>query len=113
MFTMIFLWLVASIFFYIGYLIKYKKKYYLIAGLTDYEDKNIEEKYKKTSILIAESAFCLSFLLCVFSVLNLYVDWFRKQMIKELDGFVILIISLLMAVIYYIITSLLTKNLRK
>ncbi len=110
---MIFLWLVAFIFFYIGYLIKYRKKYYLIAGLTDYENKKVEEKYKHTSILIAESAFCFSFFLCAFSVLNLYVDWFRKQMIKELDGFVILTISLLMAVIYYMITSLLTKNPRK
>ena len=63
MFTIIFLWLVASVFFYLGYLIKYKKKYYLIAGLTDYENKKIEEKYKQKSILIAESAFWFSFLL--------------------------------------------------
>ncbi len=113
MFTIIFLWLSALVFFIIGYLIKYKKKYYLIAGLTDYKQKKIGEVYKKKSIIIAESTFFLSFLLIAFSIINLYVDWFKKLPVKDLDGLIILIISLLIAVTYFIITTLLTKNLKK
>lgn len=53
--------MVALIFFLLGYLIKYKKKYYLIAGLNDYNPNNAEirKKYnvEKIGNVVGNSAF--------------------------------------------------------
>lgn len=87
-------------FLVIAYLIRYKKRYNLIAGYTNY-NKNYEEKVKFKANLIADCTFFFSFLLIIFSILNLYVDWF-KLINEELDGMFIILISSLVTVFFYI-----------
>lgn len=53
--------IIALLFFLLGYLIKYKKKYDLIAGYSDYspENEEINKKYnmKKLGNVVGNSAF--------------------------------------------------------
>lgn len=98
MFTLIFLFLLSIILLVLAYLIRYKKRYNLIAGYTDY-NKNDEEKVKFKANLIADCTFFFSFLLVIFSILNLFVDWF-KSINEELDGMFIILISLLITLLF-------------
>src|SRR5690554_1948876 len=65
---------VALIFFLFGYLIKYKKKYHLIAGLNDYNPNNTEirKKYnvEKIGNVIGNSAFIYGIILITLTLFD-------------------------------------------
>jgi len=98
MFTLIFLFFLSIVFVVIAYLIRFKKRYDLIAGYSDY-NKNGEENIKFKANLIADSTFCFSALLIVLSVFNLFVDWFK--LVEDLDGMFIMLTSLVIAGLFY------------
>lgn len=103
MFTLVFLFFLSMVFAIIGYLIKYLEQYQIIAGYTKdavTKDKNL----KKKAHLIAESLFVMAVSVFILAILNLFVDWF-KMVNNDLDGMWILLVSLLFAVIYYIVYS--------
>jgi len=94
MFTLIFLFFLSIVFVVIAYLIRFKKRYDLIAGYSDY-NKNGEENVKFKANLIADSTFFFSALLIVLSVFNFFVDWFK--LVEDLDGMFIILTSLVIA----------------
>lgn len=70
---------VALIFFLFGYLIKYKKKYHLIAGLNDYNPKNpaIAKKYnvEKIGNVMGNSAFICGITMIILTVFDVNLVW--------------------------------------
>ena len=62
MFTLIFLFFLSIVFVVIAYLIRFKKRYDLIAGYSDY-NKNGEENIKFKAILTAVLYMCIYFFL--------------------------------------------------
>ncbi|HTO35089.1 MAG TPA: hypothetical protein VLZ72_02540 [Flavobacterium sp.] len=109
MFTLVVLSFLAVIFSVVAYFIKYKKKYNLIAGYTNFDKNNIEKIRPKASI-IADCTFLFSFLLIVFSIINLFTDWF-KIITPDLDGMFILFVSLILTLFFYILLRI--RNLKK
>lgn len=109
MFTLVVLSFLSVILSVIAYLIKYKKKYNLIAGYTNFEKNNFEKISTKAN-LIADCTFLFSFLLIVFSIINLFSDWF-KIITPDLDGMIILFFSFILTVFFYILLRII--NLKK
>ena len=68
---------IALIFFVLGYLIKYKKQYHLIAGFNDYNPNNAEvrKKYNMEKIgnVIGNSAFIYGAILIVLTLFDVNI----------------------------------------
>ena len=101
MFTFVFLIFLAAIIAYLSYLVKYKKRYNLVVGYSD-ATKSDQEKSKDDVELLADALFVFAAFLVLFSLVNLFEDWF-KILHKDLDGLLIMVSSMIVAICFYIV----------
>jgi uncharacterized membrane protein len=96
----------------IPYLIKYKKRYNLIAGFTDYEaipEGITKDKMKKEAIRVSNYAFLFSLLIIILSVLNYVFNidarLFDSKILIDFSGGIIIIVSLFSSIAIYFINK--------
>lgn len=92
------------------YLVKYRKKYHLIAGYSDFEDFSenqiLKNNFKKKANLICNCTFLFCILIIVLSILN-YIfgvdEYLSNKLLKSFLGGIIIILSLFFSSIVYLI----------
>ena len=98
----------------IPYLVKYKKKYNLIAGYSDYKKENLSKNHsiEENAILISNYIFLFCGLIIFFSILNLFVKFeiAQSKLHSDLIGLYIIIFSAIISAIAFVIHKLLKKT---
>ena len=98
----------------IPYLVKYKKKYNLIAGNTDYKEGNVAENdaIKQKANLLSNYIFLFCGLLVLIPILLLFIpfEFTELKIHKDLTGLYIIVLSALLSGIAYILHSCLQKS---
>lgn len=98
----------------IPYLVKYKKKYNLIAGNTDYKEGNIAETdaIKQKANLLSNYIFLFCGLLVFLPILLLFIplEFTELKLHKDLLGLYIIVLSALLSGIAYVLHSYLQKS---
>ena len=112
--TLIINTIIAILIGIVPYLVKYKKKYNLIAGYTDYKKNDFPENdaIKEKATLVSNYIFLFCGLIIFFSILNLFIlfDINESKIHNDLKGFYIIIISAIISMIAYVINKYL-KNM--
>ena len=113
--TLIINTLLAILIAIIPYLVKYKKKYGLIAGYSDYRKNDFAKNktLKENANLISNYLFLFCGLIILLSILNLFIpiEITKSKINNDLKGFYIIILSALIAGIAYLVHKY-VKNTR-
>lgn len=100
---------ISAIVFIFPYLIKFRKKYHLIAGFSDLKNKGeeIDSSLKKTAIQISNSAFLFCALIVLLSILNYMFSWeeYLNSTFRDFMGGIIIVCSGIFSTLYYLITK--------
>lgn len=73
----------------------------MVAGYSD-ATKSEREKSKDDVELLADALFVFAAFLVLFSVVNLFEDWF-KILHEDLDGLLIMVSSMFLAICFYFV----------